>query len=184
MSAPISTNWPVRTNWIVITGAPCSGKTTLIDTLAARGYPIAPEGARAYIARRLAAGETITDIVADTHGLQNGILQENMRRHAALDPAARIFFDRGLPDSVGYFNLYDLDPAPALAAAQQYRYARVVLLEPLPLIHDAERVEDAATAAEIGRRIETAYVDLGYDLLRIPVMTIEERIDILLAALD
>ena len=39
----------INTNWHVITGAPSSGKTTLIQRLAAASYPVAAEIAREHI---------------------------------------------------------------------------------------------------------------------------------------
>jgi predicted ATPase len=38
-----------KTNWYVITGAPCSGKTSVIRELEKRGYRVVHEVARAYI---------------------------------------------------------------------------------------------------------------------------------------
>lgn len=169
------------TQWIVITGAPCAGKTTLIEAFHARGYTISPEVARAMIDRRLAAGETIDDIVADKAKLQVDILNEGIARHATLDPQQLIFMDRGLPDSIGYFNVFHLDTAPAVAASQQYRYRKIYILDALPLVHDNARVEDNETAALIGRLITQAYSDLGYDIVRIPVLTIDQRVDMILA---
>ena len=45
----LSTPFEVQTNWHVITGAPCSGKSTLIDQLANHGFQTVPESARLYI---------------------------------------------------------------------------------------------------------------------------------------
>ena len=39
----LPTPFEVQTNWHVITGAPCSGKTTLIDQLADKGFHTVPE---------------------------------------------------------------------------------------------------------------------------------------------
>jgi len=39
----LSTPFGVQTNWHVITGAPCSGKSTLIDQLADREFQTVPE---------------------------------------------------------------------------------------------------------------------------------------------
>ena len=50
--------------WYVLTGGPCSGKTTLIDELKQRGYSVFPEPARIVIASELAQGKTIQDILA------------------------------------------------------------------------------------------------------------------------
>jgi ABC-type molybdenum transport system ATPase subunit/photorepair protein PhrA len=61
----LSTPFSVQTNWHVITGAPCSGKSTLIDQLADSGFQTAPEAARLYFERELATGRTIEEIRQD-----------------------------------------------------------------------------------------------------------------------
>ena len=52
----------VNTNWYVITGAPCSGKTTLIDQLADLGYNTVPEAGRKYIENELAKGRSLDEV--------------------------------------------------------------------------------------------------------------------------
>jgi predicted ATPase len=47
----LSTPFRVQTNWHVITGAACSGKTTLIDQLAEKGFRTLPEIGRVYVER-------------------------------------------------------------------------------------------------------------------------------------
>jgi predicted ATPase len=47
----LSTPFRVQTNWHVITGASSSGKTTLIDLLADRGFQTVPEAGRQYFER-------------------------------------------------------------------------------------------------------------------------------------
>ena len=58
----LSTPFRVQTNWHVITGASCSGKTTLIDQLAGKGFQTFPEVARQYFAREIAKGRTMDEI--------------------------------------------------------------------------------------------------------------------------
>jgi len=41
----LSTPFGVQTNWHVITGAACSGKTTMIDLLTDKGFQTVPETA-------------------------------------------------------------------------------------------------------------------------------------------
>ena len=45
----LSTPFGVQTKWHVITGAPCSGKTTLIDLMAGKGYRTIPQIGRVYV---------------------------------------------------------------------------------------------------------------------------------------
>jgi predicted ATPase len=46
---------------------------------------------------------------------------------------------------------------------------------------DSVRSEDAETAAQIERLIEEAYTDLGYTIVRVPVVAVAERADFVLA---
>lgn len=56
----LSTPFGVQANWHVITGAPCSGKTTLIGELADKGFQTVPESGRAYVEREVPKGEQPT----------------------------------------------------------------------------------------------------------------------------
>ena len=58
----LSTPFRVQTNWHVITGAPCCGKTTLIDQLGDKGFRTVAESAREYINLELAKGRTFDDM--------------------------------------------------------------------------------------------------------------------------
>jgi hypothetical protein len=58
----LSTPFRVQTNWHVITGAPCCGKTTLIDQLADKGFRTVAEIRRKYVERELANGRTMDEI--------------------------------------------------------------------------------------------------------------------------
>jgi len=52
----LSIPFGVQTNWHVLTGAASSGKTTLINMLADKGYETVPEIARQFIDREMARG--------------------------------------------------------------------------------------------------------------------------------
>lgn len=94
-----------RTNWCVITGAPCSGKTSVVKELERRGYQVVHESARAYIDQQLAAGKRLDQIKADERTFENHILNAKRAIESTLPPEETIFFDRGLPDSIAYFKL-------------------------------------------------------------------------------
>ena len=77
----LSTPFRVQTNWHVITGAACSGKTTLIDLLADKGFQTEPETARQYIDREMARGQTLDEIFeseADERGIEDMQLREGV----------------------------------------------------------------------------------------------------------
>jgi len=75
-----------KTNWCVITGAPSSGKTTLINALSIKGYRTEPEVARAHILYLLAKGEHIRAHNRGEIALQKEILnlKINVTAHPSL----------------------------------------------------------------------------------------------------
>jgi hypothetical protein len=76
--ALLSTPFGVQTNWHVITGAPCSGKTTLIDLLTDKGFLTVPEMARQYFEKELARGRTLDEILENEAALQRCIDEMQM----------------------------------------------------------------------------------------------------------
>ena len=103
-----------QTNWCIITGAPCSGKTAVIDEIKRRGIRVIHEVARAYIDRQLKKGLQLRQIKTDALQFERHILHEKVRIQASLPATATIFFDRGIPDSIAYFKLEGLDPTEPL----------------------------------------------------------------------
>lgn len=170
-----------NTEWVVITGAPSSGKTSVVNVLKSRGYTVQDEVARTYLEDCMAAGKSMSDIRADGGKiLQQAILDVKTAREAELDPAEVVFLDRGLPDSMAYFRLAGLDVEAAVQASRKYRYDAVFLFDRLPVVQDGVRVEDEAVAAHIDEMLMQDYKALGYDPVRVPVMPVEKRADFIL----
>ncbi|MCU0585309.1 MAG: ATP-binding protein [Desulfobacterales bacterium] len=170
-----------RTRWSVITGAPCSGKTAVIDELARRGRPVVPETARAVIDQELARGRRLEEIKADPAVFEGRIFRTKLALEGRLPPEEPLFLDRGLPDSIAYFTLEGLDPQEPRAHCLRIRYHRVFLFERLEFLKDPVRSENDDTAALIERLIEAAYTELGYSPVRVPVLRIPERAEYVLA---
>lgn len=174
----------IQTNWYVITGGPSSGKTTLINQLAAAGYQTVPEVARAYITQLLANNHTLDEIRHDTGHLQRDILAIALKRERHLQPEQLIFFDRGTPDSLGYFQYYHLDARHVMHACEHTRYKKVFYCHQLPIVSDSIRVEDNASAKEIGEHIHDSYQKLGYSLIELPAVSVEQRMEIILSHIE
>jgi len=174
-----------ETNWCIITGAPSSGKTSVIEELAKRGYPIQTEVARELIEECIRHGLTLQEVRSEGHvkELQQKILRFKAGREMAMDVEKIIFCDRGTPDSIVYFRLAGLDVEEAVKASRVYHYRAVFMLDRLPVVKDGVRVESDSQAEDIGRMIEEAYQGLGYELTRVPVMPIGARADFILQKL-
>jgi predicted ATPase len=129
--------------FVVVTGGPGSGKTTLIEALAAQGFRSSPEAGRAIIRdQRAIDGQGLP--WADRALFAELMLGADMRsyREAPAEPEM-VIFDRGIPDIAGYLRLCSLAiPGHVDRAARQFRYRREVFIAPpWPEIYegDAER---------------------------------------------
>jgi predicted ATPase len=99
-----------------------------------------------------------------------------------------VFFDRGIPDVLGYLRLVSL-PAPEhmRKAADSFRYHhRVFIAPPWPEIfrQDRERKQDFDEAVRTYEALVATYTELGYDLLEIPRAPVDERARFLLANIN
>lgn len=166
--------------FVVITGGPGSGKTTLIEALAASGHAVMPEAGRQVIREQLAAGGQGLPW-ADRERFAALMLAQDLRSHAAAsNRTGFVFFDRGIPDIAGYLSLCGLPASQAVErAARECRYRRnVFIAPPWPEIFagDAERKQDFAEAQRTCEAMLKAYPRFGYALLELPRASIAERV--------
>lgn len=117
--------------FFVITGGPGSGKSTLIDALEARGYARSHEAGRGVIQDQVAIGGHALPW-RDRAAFADMMLGWEMRsHHLARRARGPVFFDRGVPDVIGYLKLSALPvPAHLVAAAERFRYRRDVFIAP------------------------------------------------------
>lgn len=183
MRSIIKNNLSSKTNWVAITGAPSSGKTSVIEELERRGFTTQGEVARALIETLLEGGRSISEIRQNSQNiqdLQRKILDLKFARETALDTRKLVFMDRGMPDSITYFRLAGLDTREAERMSRIHEYRAVFIFDRLPVVHDRARTETEAEAEQIGRMLEADYLSLGYNVSRVPVMPVAERADFIL----
>lgn len=169
--------------WYVVTGAPCSGKTTVLKILAERGYSIIPEVAREYIDDGISRGMTIEQIRADETDFQEKILEAKIKKEQTL-PSTLTFFDRGIPDSYAYLKFLGIEDETALNASLVNHYKKVFILDPCPYKVDYARTETAEDQIVLDKLLEEAYQKSGITIIRVPVLeTKEARVDFILGNL-
>lgn len=169
---------------IVITGGPGSGKTSLIEALAASGHAVRPEAGRAIIRdQQVIDGRGLPWV--DPALFAELMLAADLRSHAeALAGRGRVLFDRGLPDIAGYLSLCGLPvPAHVERAARRLRYRRTVFIAP-PwrdiFTQDAERKQDFDEAERTHAAMTETYPRYGYALVELPRKSVAERVSFVL----
>lgn len=165
--------------FIIVTGGPGSGKSTLIDALERDGYARSVEAGRAIIQDQVAIGGPALPW-NDPALFAELMLCWEMRSYAtARSQPGLVFFDRGVPDCIGYLRLMGLPvPAHMHRAADACRYNRLVFLAPPwpEIFHqDAERRQDFAEAVRTFEALASTYRGLGYELALLPRAPIGER---------
>ena len=178
----------VKPRRIVVTGGPGSGKTSLIDALEERGFPRSIEAGRAIIQDEVRAGGTAMPW-GDRQAYADRMLARELASYGMADGlAGPVFFDRGLPDIIGYLELCILPvPAAIEAAARRFRYdAMVFIAPPWPeiFVQDAERKQDLAEAERTCAAMARVYPALGYALVALPCVDVEARVDFVLERLS
>ena len=181
----LSTPFGVQTNWHVITGAPCSGKTTLIGQLADKGYQTVPEIARLYIEKEISRGRTIHPIRGNAAALQRSIRDMQLRIERGLRAIDVAFLDGAVPGSLAWYRVFGLNPNEMLSECFHHRYASVFILDPLPFQPDDQRVEEVgAMAGYLDEWHTWDYSALGYRVVRVPVLSPQERLAFVLERLS
>jgi len=182
--ALLSTPFRIQTRWHVITGASCSGKSTLIDQLAGKGFQTVPEVGRQYIEKELAKGRTIDEIRKNQAELTCKIYQMWVETEAGLDPSDTLFLDRALPDSFAFYRVIGKDPNKILPDCFQHHYASVFMLDRFPYDRDGVRAGDDAYAEFFDLWMVRDYKALGYDVIRVPILPPDERLSFILKNLS
>jgi len=169
----------------VVTGGPGSGKTSLIEALGRAGYARTVEAGRAIIQDQLEiVGPALPwrDPLAFAELMLGWEIRSYRMAEATTGP---VFFDRGVTDLVGYLTLIGRPvPGHVLRAAERFRYNRRVFIAP-PwseiYAQDAERKQTPEEAVRTYEALVAAYSASGYDLVTLPLVSIEQRMRFVLA---
>jgi len=168
-------------NWYVITGGPCSGKTTLLEYLEKKGYTVYYEMARIYIDEELKKGKTLQEIRKDEYLFQKKVLDLKIAFEKKLPKKIVTFIDRGIPDSTAYMKLAGFNTNDILENALiNCTYKKVFLLELLEYKNDYARTETKEEALKLEKMLENSYTDIKIPVIRIPKMSVKKRAEYIL----
>lgn len=174
--------------FFVVTGGPGSGKSSLIDALRQSGYARSVEAGRGTIQDQTAIGGRALPWVDPALFAEMMLCWEMRSYHMAEHQSGKVFFDRGVPDVLGYLCLLNLPvPEHMQKAANTFRYhRRVFIAPPWPEIfrQDGERKQSFDEAVRTYDAMVATYTACGYDLIEIPRVRLEERVYFVLQSVD
>jgi predicted ATPase len=180
----LATPFRRQTKWQVITGAPCCGKTTLINLLAGKGFATVPEVGREYIEREMAQGRTIEEIRESPAAFCRRIRDMQLETELRLRVEQPTFLDRAFPDCLTFFRVAGLDPNQVLPECFHHQYASVFVLDRFPFLLDGVRTEGDAASSFADGWLPRDYGALGYSVVRVPVLSPGERLAFVLERLS
>lgn len=173
--------------FFVLTGGPGAGKTTLIAALSAKGFAVTEEAGRGVIRNEMQAkGDALP--WQDREQFAESMFEWELASYRqALRQAGTVFFDRGLPDTIGYLRLEGL-PVPAWMEEEAWRLrynTRVFIAPPWKQIFgpDEERRQSWQVAVATYETMACTYAEFDYTLVELPLAPVPERVRFLLDAL-
>lgn len=173
--------------FIIVTGGPGSGKSTLIDALERSGYSRTIEAGRSVIQNQMSIGGHALPWADRILFAELMLCWELRSYREAVNRDGIVFFDRGVPDVLGYLRLIGSEaPDHVRSAVERFRYHRNVFIAP-PwqeiFEQDHERKQDFAEAVRTYEVLVSTYQEFGYELVELPRVSVEERVGFVLAAI-
>lgn len=183
----MSYNLQLKKNYYIITGGPGSGKSTLLTALAAKGFVTVAEVGRQIIQEQLASGGNAI------HTGNKLAFRDKMMAYSIADyinqpeRAKPVFFDRGIPDLIGYSYLIQQPiPEQYWQTTRMLRYNPIVFFAPpwsAIYEHDDLRKQDFQEAIDTYEAIKKGYIESDYQVVELPLASVQERVSFVLNAL-
>lgn len=170
---------------IVLTGAPGTGKTSIINKLEAK-YSCHQEISREIISQQLANGGEITPW-NNLFDFSDLVIKKRLKQYKSCS-SGLYFFDRSILDSIAYLQFGQTEIHPDwLKIAETNRYHKNVFITPpwKEIYHtDNERKESFQEAHKIHNQLKETYRNYNYNLIEVPCTNINERIEFIIKHID
>lgn len=162
----------------IITGAPGTGKTSLINTLQENGYLCFAEISRKIISEQQRASGNKTPW-GDLHGFADLVYHQTIKE-LQLPIDKHTFVDRGLPDIIAYLmaKSYTIPKYISDFPFKKYYAPTVFLVSPWEEIYtnDPQRLQSYQEATQIHEHLIQVYQNLNFSIELVPQATLTKRV--------
>ncbi len=166
----------------IITGAPSTGKTTLIQALSQQGFHCKEEVSRRVIIAQQQVNGNKTPW-EDVSGFTQLVYTQTVKE-LAIDDSQITFVDRGLPDNMAYLKLHKKAiPNNFLDFNYKKYYHDTVFLLPLwKTIYkqDPQRLQNFEEARKLQDLLLETYLQLGFNINLLEKDTVSNRVSYIL----
>ena len=162
---------------IIITGGPCSGKTSIIDSLKDKGYKCFTEISREIIQKM--------NIKTSYKNIDFEETVFKKRKRDFLNAKIGVnFYDRSMLDNLAYLKINNHEiPTKFKIDCENYRYhPKVFITTPWQDIYtfDDERLESFKESIRIFEALKQVYKEANYKLIELPQSSVKERISFII----
>ncbi|UII76077.1 ATP-binding protein [Flagellimonas sp. HMM57] len=176
----------MSTKKVVITGAPGTGKTSIINDLESKGFHCFHEIIRDMTSEAKMNGESNEFIsnpllfVDDAMQFNKDLLYGRAKHH---EESQRLnvtlsFFDRGVPDVLAYMDFFEQAyREDFVAVCKKHRYDAIFIVPPWKEIYisDNERLETFEEAEKIHDALMKTYTRFEYEPIIVPKKPVSQR---------
>tara|TARA_B100000989_G_scaffold286954_1_gene256111 strand:+ start:970 stop:1518 length:549 start_codon:yes stop_codon:yes gene_type:complete len=168
---------------VVLAGGPGTGKTSVINALKKETFYCIEEAAREIFNEFRLKG---LDFKTDPIKISESILDKrkyDFKSANLLDCKENIvFYDRGIHEITAYLNLIDKSSKYWDKLPYKYNYDLIFLFNPWREIYkkDENRIEDFSDAKKISPFIVEVYRKSGINMIKVPNVSIKERVKFIL----
>jgi len=170
---------------VIVTGAPGTGKSTVLNLLESKGYKVIPEMARQLIAEQQALD---SDMVPwkDHESFGQELFRRQVEQYS-LAKESIVFYDRGIPDNLAYLRRDGYQNKELEDLSHSFPYHPDIFLMPPWLEiygNDDVRWEDQDLMLDIDRALREMYNEQGYTIIEVPKVQPQQRLQFILKHLN
>lgn len=166
----------------VLTGSPCTGKTTTINFFHKNGYQTVQEAASILIEEELRSKKNKPLWETNIKKFQQNLIRKQIEFESKINPFEITFVDRGIVDTIAYCKIFKSQPDQNfIDLAETNRYSNIFILDFLKTYdNNGIRLESQREARKIQAVLIQTYEEFGYKPIVVPADTIKNRFDFII----